>query len=295
MAGKSPSKSCAVTGANGYVGSQIAHYFKNINWDVLQLTGKRKTTAPQPDAIPFSLEEGIGNRPLENIDLLVHCAYDFRWTKWGDIHRVNVQGSVKLFDAAEAAGVKRLIVLSTMSAFKGARSLYGKAKLEIENEVIQRGGIVIRAGLVYGRNCGGMVGALNRLVSRASVVPLFGKGEQQQYLVHEKDLCALVSRCAIDTGVTFRKPITAARSKGIAFREILEAIAAAQGRRITFIPIPWQLPYAFLKLSESLGLDVGFRSDSLISLLNQNPSPDFEMTQKMDLSFREFDAHELFS
>jgi NADH dehydrogenase len=179
-----------------------------------------------------------------------------------------------------------------MSSFEGALSLYGKAKLEIERTVLDKGGFVIRPGLVYGKNPGGMMGALNRLVTKSPILPVLGRGKQLLYLVHEDDLANLVLRCGFSLEPLGR-PISAAYSEPLTFRDILRIMARSRGRAILIIPIPWILPYATLKSAEAIGLDVGFRSDSLISVLNQNPVPDFTLPQELKVSFRKFDVNSI--
>ena len=46
-------KICAITGANGYVGSVVARWFANRGWKVFALT-RGETAGPYPQ-IPFSL------------------------------------------------------------------------------------------------------------------------------------------------------------------------------------------------------------------------------------------------
>jgi hypothetical protein len=58
------------------------------------------------------------------------------------------------------AGVRRLVFISTISAFDGCRSFYGKGKLEVERITHSLGGWVIRPGLLYGEKPGGMLGRL---------------------------------------------------------------------------------------------------------------------------------------
>ena len=109
-----------------------------------------------------------------NITALVHCAYDFKPVSRREIQRVNVEGSRKLLAAATAGGVQRIAVMSTISAFEGCRSDYGKAKLEIEAAARAAGALVVRSGLVWADgppSGGGMFGSLARSVG-ASMVPL---------------------------------------------------------------------------------------------------------------------------
>ncbi len=48
------------------------------------------------------------------------------------------------------------------------------------------------------------------------------------------------------------------------------------------------MPWLGLKTVESIGLPLGFRSDSLVSLINQNAAPDFSATDRVGLRRRPF-------
>ena len=125
-------------------------------------------------------------------------------------------------------------------------------------------------------------------MTKLPVVPLIGAGTHRQYLAHEADLAALVARLIEDGAPSVRQPIVAAHEEGRSFREILAALAAAHGRRVRFLPVPWRLPWAGLKVAEALRLNPGFRSDSVVSLVNQDPDPDFTATRAVGVPFRAF-------
>jgi nucleoside-diphosphate-sugar epimerase len=247
-----------------------------------------------PDRIPFSLEKGMSSSDLQGMNALIHCAYDFRATRWRDIARVNVDGSARLFEAAQAAGVSRIVCLSTMSAFEGCRSLYGKAKLAIEKTALRFGAVRVRPGLIYGDRPGGTVGALERVVSMSPIVPLVDDGRYLLYLAHEEDLCRLAhelcDRAELSDRMRSMGPITAAAEGPHSLREILETLARRRGKRVAFVPVPRCWILGPLRAVESVGLRAGVRSDSLISLVNQDPSPDFGPTREMHTSFRSFDT-----
>ena len=76
----------------------------------------------------FKLGEPIDPQALKNCRALIHCAYDFSKVSWKDIYSTNVRGSELLLHAAQQAGVERLMFISTISAFTGCRSLYGKGE-----------------------------------------------------------------------------------------------------------------------------------------------------------------------
>jgi nucleoside-diphosphate-sugar epimerase len=287
--GTQKGRTCAITGSSGYLGSRIKAYLHDKGWIVYGLNRRPASGILRAErTIPFSLGQDIDAGRLSNIEVLIHCAYDFRLVTWEEIVDVNVKGSVKLFEAAEQAGVKRIIFISSMSAFEGCKSLYGKTKLEIEKEASKRGALIVRPGLTFGKHPGGMVGALQKVLSVSPIVPLAGSGNQVLYLAHERDLSQLILVLCQEDHPEVSKPVLAACKRGMSFRQILEVLAAVRGTRPILVPIPWRLVWAGLKGLEIIGLRPSFRSDSIVSLVNQDTAPSFEMTERLSVPFREF-------
>jgi len=278
-------KLCAVTGAGGFVGSCLARRLQSEGWRVIPWT---RRPAPGTDAVPFRLGDEVDPALLEGVGALVHCAYDFGPLRWGDIAAVNVIGSQKLLEAARQAGVRTSVVISSLSAFPGCRSLYGQAKLQIEGHAQAAGATVLRPGLVYGNRPGGMFGRLAKQVRGSSLSPVLRGGSQVQYLVHEEDLGnvlvgALAGRVPRDAG-----PIPVAHAQGLELKEIQARMASALGKRIFFVPVPWQFVWLALKSLELARLPAGFRSDSLISIVYQDPHPSFERLNLLGFECRPF-------
>lgn len=276
---------CAVTGANGYVGSVITRTLRQEGLTVYEMQRRVHSDAAM---IAFSLGRTIEPDALQGVDVLIHCAYDFSLVSWHDIAEVNVQGSLQLFDTAKRAGVKKIIFISSMSAFEGCRSLYGQAKLAIEKQAEPYGICMIRPGLVYGDVPSGMVGALNGLLSMTRLIPLVG-GNQIMYPVHEDDLGRLIYTLIGTYDAHTGQPIIAAQQPGMTFRDMIQKLAKRKGKTAIFVPVPWQGVWLLLKSAETLGLRPSFRSDSLVSLINQNLTPDFTFTEQTGQPFRAFE------
>jgi len=280
----------AITGAGGFVGSMLARRFADSGWTVTRLS--HSVSADR--AVPFRLGDEVEPELFRGrqISALVHCAYDFRPTARADIQRVNVDGSRKLLQAAAAGGVERIAVMSTISAFEGCRSLYGQAKLEIEAAAAATGALVVRSGLVWADgppSGGGMFGSLARSVN-AGFVPLVGGGGYPQYLIHEQDLWELLRRYCQGELQNPAKPVVAAASKPWPIRDLLAELARRQGRHPRFLPVPWQPVWAALKLAEIAHLPVAYRSDSVVSLVHQDPHPDFASLRAVGIVPRDFTA-----
>jgi len=165
-----------------------------------------------------------------------------------------------------------MVFISSMAAFAGCRSDHGRTKLEVEAAVTDRGGTVVRPGLLYSQNAGGLFSTLEGLIRRSPILPVVG-GAVKMPLLHIDDLTDLVCRLVLEQAAS-PLVVSIAYPDRIAFRRILEIIAASAGRAPAFIPIPASLVFAGLRLLEACGLSPRTGSDNLVSLLNQNPSPD---------------------
>jgi len=283
-------KICAITGSNGYVGGCLKNYFGARGWEILELT---RRPGPSARAVAFQLGAEISPQTLAGAGALVHCAYDFQPLHWEEIRAVNVEGTRKLFQAARAAGVERIVCLSSISAFDGCRSLYGQAKLEIEKIALDSGALVIRPGLVYGSGPGGMFGKLTAQIRKSSIIPLIGDGSQIQFLVHNGDLSAFVEQVAAGKIEMAPRILTAAHEQPWPFKQLLLEIARGLDKQVKFIPLPWRLVRAGLKMAEACGLRMDFRSDNLVSLMYQNRNPDFSPNAAAGLICRPFAVQQL--
>lgn len=278
-------KSCVLTGAHGFVGSRLKGHLERAGWRVTAWT---RQPEPGTGAVAFRLGQEVDSDRLKGAQALVHCAYDFGPRRWEEIAAVNVSGSQKLLAAARVAGVRHVVFISSLSAFPGCRSLYGKAKVEIEGLARSIGAFVIRPGLVYSDNPGGMFGRLVRQVRSARFVPIIWGGRQVQYLLHDEDLGNVVQGCLdgrVPAGV---EPITVAHEQGWELKEILVQIARALSKRVRFVPVPWQVAWLGLKGLEIAGARPNFRSDSLISMVYQNPRPSFALVKSLGFQCRPF-------
>jgi nucleoside-diphosphate-sugar epimerase len=283
-------KRIAITGAQGFVGSMLARRFIEAGWVVTRFS--HSASASDGDAVRFRLGDEIQPEIFRsrNVNALVHCAYDFKPVSRAEIQRINVDGSRKVLAAAAAGGVKRIAVMSTISAFDGCRSDYGRAKLQIEAAGLAAGALVVRSGLVWADgppSGGGMFGSLARSV-KGGLVPLVGGGGHPQYLVHVQDLWELLRRFCDGELQDPGRPVVAAASKPWPMRELLTELARRQGAHPRFVPVPWQPVWAGLRLAELAHMPVPYRSDSVISLVYQDPKPDFESLRALGIAARDF-------
>ena len=275
----------AVTGAHGYLGALFCDALAADGFAIRRLVRNPDVTAG--DAA-FDLRSGIDPSALRDVDVLIHCAYDFTARSRSAIWDSNVYGTRDLLDAAQAAGVRRTILISSMSAYAGTRQLYGRAKLANEIDAQSRGVCIVRPGLVYGPSWGGTAGSLRRLAS-LPVVPLVGSSTYQ-FTVHEDDLADGIVELAKAETVPL-VPLGFANPSPINFRALLAAMAIdATGRPARFVSVPWRALFAAMRLAELVHVPLPLRADSLLGLMRPAPDvPNVEVLDALDLAFRPFE------
>ena len=259
----------AVTGASGYLGSQICETLESGGWHVVRLV--RSPERSHGQVLPYDLATPVTARvreALRSANALIHAAYDLSLTSPADIWRVNVEGTRRLLEAAKEAAVGRIIVFSSMSAFAGTSQLYGRAKLEIEAMTIECGGCAVRPGLVYSDRAGGMAEAMRKLTT-LPIVPVIA-GAAAVYMVQEEDLMRAIALLA---SATTLEPgtISIAHPSRVTLTNLLRTFSAQENRRCRFVPVPWQLVYWLLRSGELMRLHLPFRADSLLGLIHTAP------------------------
>jgi nucleoside-diphosphate-sugar epimerase len=266
---------CAITGASGYIGSRVAEHLNAAGWTVRRL-------GRSGSGVRFDLADPVPAGAFDGADALVHLSYDFNCRNWQETERVNVGGSRRLFAAARAAGIDAIVCVSTVAAFPGARSNYGRAKLEIERAAFDLGACVIRPGLVWGPHGGAMFGALGRAVNRLPVVPLPAPPGLEMVLVNEDDLARLVERMLESWPEASGELVVAASEEPVKFDALLRSLVSGDRRRPRVVRLPWRLAWLGLRTLELVGVTPPFRSDSLVGLVAVDADPLSRATAKAE-------------
>jgi len=251
----------AITGANGYLGTNLVNYFTRAGHQVIKLVRQPRAS----DERHFVLGETPCGDILAGIDLLVHAAFDFSIKDYNKSYQINVEGSIKLFQAARSQNVKNCVYISSISAFDECISNYGRIKLNTENElrkIITNNLYILRPGLIWGECLGGVMQSLKK-IAKLPIVPLVG-ANVIQYLVHYDDIAKSILYLA-DNQMNYQSPLTLAYPQQYKFADILKVLGAK-----IIISVPWKMVLYLLKFLESMKLDLRTGSDNLISLMNQN-------------------------
>jgi nucleoside-diphosphate-sugar epimerase len=183
------------------------------------------------------------------------------------------------------AGVTKVIFVSSMSAYYGTRQSYGLMKLAVERTTLESGQVVVRPGLVYGGELGGMAQTLSRL-ARLPVIPVFRHAHQ--YTLHIDDYVASMANLISSDDVAV-SVIGLANATSVTFSDIMAAMSTSAHGTGKMITVPWHVVLQLLRTAERLKIPLPVRSDSLLGLVQPAPFvPGVDVADRLHLSFREF-------
>lgn len=252
----------AITGATGYLGSVLSDRFSSRGDAVVALTRRRPERAVS-EWRHFELGRPLDATIFQDVNALVHAAWVLSGKDTSQLWHENVIGSRRLIEAAVAAGVQKVVFVSSMSAYFGTRQTYGLMKLAVERTALDLGCVVVRPGLVYGESPGGMAGTL-RKIARLPLWPRFGSAKL--FLAHEDDVAQAIARAIDHNDELSGEVLGLANPQSVDLPSILAGLSPEHKRRLS-VPVPGGLVMAVLRLLEGAGVPFPFRSDSLLGLI----------------------------
>ena len=257
-----------VTGGTGFVGSHVVRALAARGHAPVCLVrdpGKAAAVfaGASPDVVRGDLDDAAAlARGSAGADAVVHVAGLTAARTRTELFAVNVEGTRAVTVAAAAAGVRRFVHVSSLSAAgpvadgvvptTGDEALpvsdYGRSKLAGEEPVraLAIPWTILRPPAVYGPRDVEFL-RIFRIVRRG-VTPIFGAGAQRLSLVFAPDLAEAIARCldgAVPSGGVFypaHRDVTTSRA-------LVEAIASALGVASRIVPVPTALVRPLLWLS----------------------------------------------
>lgn len=245
-----------ITGAAGLIGAALADECRRLG---LAVTEAGRRTTP-----PFVLGEPIPAHMMDGADIVVHAAWAFDPDEGP---RVNATGTQDLLDAARSTGVRRTIVISSMSAADNVSSSYARQKRDVEDIAKRYGASVVRPGLVWSESgATGLVASMRRL-ARLPIVPIPRAAGARLHLVEARDLARVLLH--VSQSEISPPHLTVAHPEPLSIGDIVRRAGALQGRMPITVPIPRSVMAASLAAGRWVGLP--FSKDNLEGLLCARP------------------------
>jgi nucleoside-diphosphate-sugar epimerase len=185
---------------------------------------------------------------------------------------VNVQGTRRIVEEAERAGVGRLIYVSSLGAERGS-SGYHRSKRAGE-EITQRfsgNWLVLRPGNVYGAG-DQVISLLLKMVRMLPVIPVIGGGDQTFQPVSADDLAEALVR-ALERTEPARQVLDLSGTERVSINQLLDRVESITDRHPQRLPIPTLIAVAGARLADAVGMEVPINGDQVTMLLEENVIP----------------------
>lgn len=150
----------AITGGTGFVGRHLADHLAETGHDVILVARGHDTSDLELTTRPNVewVRTGVGDPEglyvaFTGADAVVHCAGINREIGQQTYRAVHVDGTRNVIDAARAAGVSKLVMLSFLRARPDCGSPYHESKWAAE-EMMRASGIdytILKSGMIFGR------------------------------------------------------------------------------------------------------------------------------------------------
>lgn len=235
----------AVTGAYGYSGRYIAQRLLDHGQKVITLTNSPHREHPFGDRVPASRlcfdDPGRLTRSLEGVDVL----YNTYWVRFNHRlfnHADAVRNTLILFEAARAAGVRRVVHVSITNPDEGSALEYfaGKGRLERALRECGLSYAILRPTVLFGRE-DILINNIAWSLRRFPVFAVFGDGSYRLQPIHVDDLAALAVREGLREE---NMMLDAIGPETFTYRELVQAVGVAIGCRRPVMGVAPGLGYA---------------------------------------------------
>lgn len=220
----------AITGGTGFVGSHLAA--RLVAADTVVISRRTGIDVENVDALA---------KAFTGCDVVVHAAGINREIGVQTFQRVHVDGTRAVVEAAQRAGVKRIVMVSFLRARPNCGSGYHETKWAAE-ELIRHSGIdhtILKASMMYGHG-DHMVDHVSRAVKTWPVFATVGYRDRTVRPIPIEDFVDVLLAAA--EGRIPDPTVAVMGAEELPLAVAVRRIARVVGRKPLFIPVPvWSI------------------------------------------------------
>ncbi len=263
-----------IAGATGFVGGHLTKMLLQRGHELVLLTHSR-SRAPEPGLqfvsgdVTAAASYGAAIKGCDAVINLVGIIREFP-ARGITFEHLHVEATAAMVQATQQAGVLRYLQMSALGTRLDAVSGYHRTKWRAE-ELVRGSGLawtIFRPSLIFGPK-DAFVNMLADNLRLTPVMPTMGDGQYRLQPIHGDD----VAHCYADA---LEQPETAGKvyelcgPDRLSYRELLDTIAAAMGRRPPFKPaLPLTIMRPVIKALQGISA-FPITTDQLQMLLEEN-------------------------
>ncbi|MBM6593840.1 NAD-dependent epimerase/dehydratase family protein [Microvirga pudoricolor] len=247
----------ALTGATGFIGHHLLRELPGRGYRVRVLLRRPSEVPPGATSAVIGDIASPHNMAaaLRDVDMVIHSAglaHAMSGRPEDDYRAINTQGTLALARAAERAGVRRFVFLSSIRAQSGPAAdsiltedgeprptdAYGRSKLEAEQGLASSSldWAALRPVLVYGPGVKGNMAQLLGLAQKPWPLPLGGLKGRRSLLSLDNLVAAVDTVLRADGPI--RRPFIVADPEPVTVPEMIAALRRGLGREPGLVPVP---------------------------------------------------------
>lgn len=272
----------AVTGATGFIGSELVNYLTGQGHEVWRLQ-RQQVSGPLNKFFDLRSIDSIPD--LTGFDVLVHTAF-IRYDKKSipDSSEFNIATTLALEEACHHTGTK-FIFLSTLAAHADSLSHYGKHKYYIEQHLNINRSLVFKLGLVIGKR--GLFETINTAISKGNFIPIVDNGTQPIQTIAVTDICKITAQ-AINNNISGIYAL--GTEKVYTLKDFYSTIAQKLERKPKFISLPYGFVCLGLSVAEGLRIPLNVSKENLLGLKQLKAFDTLTDLKKLNVTILDIDA-----
>lgn len=233
-----------VTGAYGYSGRYITARLLERGLQVRTLTNSTQRANPFGDLIeayPYRFDDSSALQGTLEGAAVLYNTYWIRFDHRDFRQSSAIENTLRLFDAAKAAGVRRVVHVSITNPSEDSPLPYFRGKALLEQALVNSGlsYAILRPTVLFGKE-DILVNNIAWALRRFPVFAVFGDGRYRLQPLYVGDLAEL----AVAQGEGRTDAIVdAVGPESFTYREFVRAIGAAIGKERPIVPAPPIMAY----------------------------------------------------
>lgn len=227
----------AITGANGFVATHLTHRLESEGHDLVLISRRARKDEPRLAATDLS-DVSVLRELFRDCKAVAHCAGINREIRSQTYRRVHIEATRNVVEAAKAAGVEKIILMSFLRARAKCGSPYHESKWEAE-EIVRHSGLdytIIKAGVIYGLG-DHMLDHLSHALHTFPVFATVGFKEKSVRPLAIEDLVHVMRAAIVDRRMK-RQTIAMLGPEEIYLSEAVCRVAEVVGKRPLMFPLP---------------------------------------------------------
>ena len=271
-----------VFGGSGFVGTQVVRALARRGWRVrvaVRRPARAYALMTQGHVGQFQsvrcdvTDPAMVAEALKGADAVVNLVGVLHETPSRKFQAMHVEASRIIAEAANAAGIERLVQMSALGADANSPSAYGRTKAQAEAAVraVRPDAVVIRPSIVFGAG-DNFLNKFAAMAGYAPALPLIGGGQTKFQPVYVGDVAEAIARAVTNIDAAGRTFELGGPSVWT-FEDILKLVLRETNKSRALLPLPFpvaRLMGAVAQLTAYVGLAPMLTRDQVLMLQADN-------------------------